>query len=222
MQRSAQRAIMSHASRRAFGYEIPDEAVPPLSGKTDRQIIAEINANLGLSNSNISSVTHEFLEGLREITPVYSTSDTVEALAGVYALVEYYHQHTDVTLALLTGNNRECAYFKLAPIGLEKYFGFGAFGCDHHDRRMLPPIAIERANTEFKMHRFTAEHTLVIGDAPGDIACAKANSIPILAVATGRYSVQELRDLGADAVLPNFSDKEQTIVTINTLLQFNH
>ena len=221
MQRGAQRAIMSHAARRAFGYEIPEDAVPPLSGKTDRQIIAEINTNLGLPTTNLEFTTDEFLEGLREITPKFSTEHTVQALAGACKIVEYYHHHANVELALVTGNNRECAYFKLAPIGLEKYFPFGAFGCDHHDRRMLPPLAIERANNAFPSHRFTHENTLVLGDAPGDIACAQANNIPILAVATGRYSVSELQALGADAVLENFSDTEHTITTINNLLQFN-
>ncbi|MBK9249478.1 MAG: HAD family hydrolase [Ignavibacteria bacterium] len=218
MERTAQRAIMSHASKRAFGYDIPENAVPQLSGKTDRQIIAEINANLGLSIASLEFITNEFLEGLREITPKFSTPFTVQALGGVVEIVEYFHHHSDVTLGLVTGNNRECAFFKLSPIGLDKYFSVGAFGCDHHDRRLLPPIAMQRAMDEVGLHTFTSDNTLIIGDAPGDIACAHANEIPILAVATGRYSFDELRDLGADAVLEDLSNTSKSISTINRLL----
>lgn len=219
MKRSAQRAIMRHAALQAFGYEIPETAVPLLSGKTDRQIIAEIVANLGLSTSALDSVTEKFLAGLREITPVHSTTLTVSALSGARELIEYCHDDDSLALALLTGNNRECAYFKLAPIGLGQYFPIGAFGCDHHDRRMLPPLAIERAHAAYANTEFTARNTLVIGDAPGDVACAQANGIPILAVATGRYSADELRALGADAVVADFSDRAQTISMINSLVQ---
>lgn len=219
MKRSAQRAIMRHAALQAFGYEIPESAVPPLSGKTDRQIIAEIVANLALSTADIETVTQKFLSGLREITPIHSTSLTVSALSGARELIEYCHEDTSVALALVTGNNRECAYFKLAPIGLERYFPIGAFGCDHHDRRMLPPLAMERAHSAYPNAEFTPQNTLVIGDAPGDIACAQANGIPILAVATGRYSADELRALGADAVVADFSDRAYIISTINSLVQ---
>ena len=48
--------------------------------------------------------------------------------------------------------------------------------------------------------RSHAEHVIVIGDTPHDVACARAvGAIPV-AVATGGFSVDELRATGADRV----------------------
>ncbi|NIP97762.1 MAG: hydrolase, partial [Akkermansiaceae bacterium] len=49
------------------------------------------------------------------------------------------------TLGLLTGNIAAGAGLKVSHFGLAGYFGFGAFGDDHHDRNELGPIAVERA-----------------------------------------------------------------------------
>lgn len=218
MKRSAQRAIMEYACNYALGYSVPTSAIPPLSGKTDRQIIAEILVNIGTSSDNNEQIVSNFLEGLRIATPIHSTPDTITMLDGVSQLIEFLYTHEDITLGLLTGNNRECAYFKLMPIDLDKYFTFGAFGCDHHDRRKLPPIAIQRGNQLVPNRPFSNSTTLIIGDAPGDVTCAKANDIPVLAVATGHFTEQELAQKGADAVINSFSDIDASIASIKKLL----
>ena len=43
------------------------------------------------------------------------------------------------------------------------------------------------------------DHTVVIGDTPRDIACARADGLRVIAVATGPYPVGALA--GADAVV---------------------
>ena len=57
---------------------------------------------------------------------------------------------------------------------------------------MLPPIARARAGG------WPRERTVVIGDTPRDIACARADGVRVVAVATGPFGVEELAD--ADAV----------------------
>jgi phosphoglycolate phosphatase len=42
---------------------------------------------------------------------------------------------------------------------------------------------------------------LVVGDTPRDVSAARAHGVPVVAVATGRYGVDELRQAGADGVL---------------------
>ncbi|MBI3260440.1 MAG: HAD hydrolase-like protein [Ignavibacteriae bacterium] len=218
MKRSAQRAIMEYACEYAIGYSVPPSAIPPLSGKTDKQIIREILANLEISQTENEAITIDFLEGLRIATPKHSSEETINVLINVKELVKHLHNHPDFQLALLTGNNRDCAYSKLMPTGLDIYFPFGAFGCDHHDRKKLPPIAIERGNIFTRQNHFSADTTLIIGDAPGDVSCAKANDIPVLAVATGLFSVEELQQEGANLVLKNFSNLDTSVEAIQSLL----
>jgi phosphoglycolate phosphatase-like HAD superfamily hydrolase len=49
---------------------------------------------------------------------------------------------------------------------------------------------------------------LVIGDTPRDIQCAHAHGCRCLAVATGPFSTDELRDAGADFLLDDLSDPD--------------
>jgi phosphoglycolate phosphatase-like HAD superfamily hydrolase len=97
-------------------------------------------------------------------------------------------------LALVTGNLEPIARLKLERAGIGHYFepGQGGFGSDHHNRAKLPAIARERAGD------WPRERTVVIGDTPRDIACARADDVRVAAVATGLFGVEALAD--ADAV----------------------
>ena len=53
---------------------------------------------------------------------------------------------------------------------------------------------------------FPAEAAVVIGDTPYDIQCARAGGVRMLAVATGRHTVQELEKFGAEFVLEDLTD----------------
>jgi len=121
-------------------------------------------------------------------------------LAGVTGLLEHLASRNGVTLGLLTGNIAGGAASKVRHFGLADYFPFGAYGCDHHDRNRLGPIALHRAAAHAG-RSFTAEEIWVIGDTPKDIACAKAIGARCLAVATGRFTVEELAAYGADLSL---------------------
>ena len=96
--------------------------------------------------------------------------------------------------SLVTGNFERVARLKLARAGIGDWFaeGQGAFGSDAEDRELLPPIARARAGD------WPRERTVVIGDTPRDIACARADGLRVVAVATGPFAVSELAD--ADAV----------------------
>jgi phosphoglycolate phosphatase len=98
-------------------------------------------------------------------------------------------------LALVTGNLEPIARVKLARAGIGDYFepGQGGFGSDHLDRDELPAIARARAGD------WPRDRTVVIGDTPRDIACARADRVRVAAVATGPFAVEALAD--ADAVV---------------------
>jgi len=100
-------------------------------------------------------------------------------------------------LSLVTGNLEAIAHAKLARAGLGGYFerGQGGFGSDHHARAELPPIARRRASRP----PWARERTVVIGDTPRDIACARADEVRVVAVATGPFAIEALAD--ADAVV---------------------
>jgi phosphoglycolate phosphatase-like HAD superfamily hydrolase len=99
---------------------------------------------------------------------------------------------------------------KLARAGLGKWFSSapGGFGSDSEDRAALPAIARRRAG------HVSREQTIVIGDTPRDIACARADGVRCVAVATGQYGADELSE--ADAVARDAAELRDTLESIQS------
>ena len=72
---------------------------------------------------------------------------------------------------------------------------------------MLPGIARRRAGADGVA--FPRERTIVIGDTPRDIFCARADDVRCLAVTTGPYDAGQLRD--ADAVASNAAELRELL-----------
>jgi phosphoglycolate phosphatase-like HAD superfamily hydrolase len=121
-------------------------------------------------------------------------------LPGVPELLRSLAARDDVRLALLTGNYEPVARLKLRRAGIGRFFatGQGAFGSDSEDRTDLPAIARRRA--ALNGVAYPRERTIVIGDTPRDIACARADGVRCIAVASGHYTSAKLRDAAADVV----------------------
>ena len=113
-------------------------------------------------------------------------------------MLDWLAQREGVRLGLLTGNYEPIARLKLKRAGIGWAFppGQGAFGSDAEDRTALPAIARRRAGTPHAPHPRQA--TIVIGDTPRDIACARADGLRCVAVASGPFSSEALMD--ADTV----------------------
>ncbi len=122
---------------------------------------------------------------------------TGRVLPGVIDLLEHLKALPGIATGLLTGNIALGAAAKMRHFGLERYFAFGAYGCDHADRNELGPVAMRRAS-EYVGRVFTPGETMVIGDTPKDICCARAIGARSLAVATGVFGKAELEASAAE------------------------
>jgi phosphoglycolate phosphatase len=131
-------------------------------------------------------------------------------MPGARELLDALSVFPDAYLALLTGNYREAAAIKLTHFEIFDYFEWGAFSDDSADRNALVPIARGRAET-YDVPAAALERIIVIGDTPHDIACAKCAGARSVAVATGGYSMDDLRAAGADEVVADLSDTQQVI-----------
>lgn len=220
VERTASRAMLRRVVEEIFAIELPTSFEFQLGGKTDYQIMTETAQMLGLPVELVEEKRLQIHQTLTDHTAQLSNPETMRILEGVGHLVEHFAERNDVALALLTGNLETTAYLKLRPHGLDKHFPIGAFGSDHIDRAMLPPIAWQRANAHYvRVHgdhiNFQAQNTLIIGDTLNDIRCAKAHGIKTLAVATGPVGIETLHKAGAEFVVENFADM-QAIVDIAT------
>ncbi len=106
-------------------------------------------------------------------------------------------------LSLVTGNLEAVARLKLRRAGLGDWFapGQGGFGSDHEDRAALPAVARRRAGRRCTPPEGPCARaaTVVIGDTPLDIACARADGVRCVAITTGPFGRTALA--GADAVV---------------------
>jgi phosphoglycolate phosphatase-like HAD superfamily hydrolase len=198
---STEHAQAIHAAiKRVYHVDIPVDRVEA-AGRTDFAIarsiltLADVSAERideGLANLRLAAVE----EYARRVPG--DLSDHVAP--HIPEVLDELGQRGDVRHSLVTGNLEPIARMKLRAAGIGRHFpdGQGAFGSDSEDRAELPGIARARAGNH------APQDTVVIGDTPRDIACARADGVRVIAVATGPYGVDELRH--ADAVCRDASE----------------
>jgi phosphoglycolate phosphatase len=136
-----------------------------------------------------------------------------EAMAAVAKL-------DDVMQTVLTGNSRPNALLKLRAFGLDGYvdFDIGGYGSEAYPKGTLLRVARLRAADKHG-GTFGEDATVYVADSPRDVDAAKIGGARSLAVASGRASAAELRDAGADAVLPDLTDTTVLITVITRLTE---
>ena len=180
----------------------------PVAGRTDWIILHDALTKAGHDLDEdlfvrMREAHHRYLreeidqpgEGVKDVMP------------GIRTLLPALQSRDDMSLGLLTGNFEEAARIKLGHFDLWDYFRCGAFGDDAADRNKLVPFAVDRAR-ECGLGTFDYGDVVVIGDTPHDVACAVAVGAMPVAVATGNFTVDQLRATGAPIVLEDLSDTD--------------
>jgi phosphoglycolate phosphatase-like HAD superfamily hydrolase len=173
----------------------------PLYGNTDLGIIravlrgqgvpeAEIEAKLPQMIAAMCAEVERNAAGLRpELCP--SVEELLKRLAAAGKL-----------LAVASGNLERIAWQKLETSGLRRFFAFGAFS----DQRELRADIIRWAVDEARRRLGNAATVYVVGDTPSDIQAARAAGVPVIAVATGIFSLPELQSQQPDLCVSCFTE----------------
>jgi len=172
------------------------------AGRTDPRIVIDLVTAAGVPEGEAREKLPRMRKLYVERLAGGLDRQGMRLLPGVEETLERLAAREDVVLALLTGNWEPGARAKLSRFDLNRFFDFGAFGCDGVDRSELPPVALDRAEQALG-RRFEPAETLIIGDSVHDVSCARDHGIPCLAVSTGRTSSERLRAAGADWVVPD-------------------
>lgn len=105
-------------------------------------------------------------------------------------------------LGLVTGNIEAAAHIKLARARLNRFFSFGGYGSDSADRTEVTKAALSRGEL-ISGGTLKDGACIAVGDTPRDIKAGHGAGIHVVGVATGSYSIEELRASGANWVLDN-------------------
>jgi phosphoglycolate phosphatase len=172
------------------------------AGRTDKSLVLEIAQRLGIPRDTVANNWQQVCGVLTEMAFELIGPATVSAMPGAEQCIEsatamgFHH-------AIVSGNIRTIGLHKLYSAMPGVPLHIGAFGNEFADRAMLPPLAIERYNQHHGTS-FTAQSSVVVGDAPPDIVCAHVNNIPCVALALGSYNAAQLAEAGANCVREGF------------------
>jgi phosphoglycolate phosphatase len=183
-----------------------------LDGMTDRAIARALLAAegdqaipldhrmRGIGEAEIDAVLLRYLEALAE----ECARQVYVAQPGIPELIGRLRARADVLLGLCTGNLARGAELKLTSAGLWGAFRFGGYGSDAEPRPEIVRTAWKRAQ------ELGARDALVIGDTPRDVLAAHEAGLPACGVATGRWSIQQLGEHGAEVLLEDFTDLQES------------
>ena len=198
--RGGNKRAMLRAGVSVYGDRFSLEGVDR-SGRLDAHILEDAASRMG------ETVRPEHLDGFRRqyASELTHELEGQQEMPGAVAWVRRLEQIDQVRLGLVTGNFESAAAVKIPAIGLDfNAFTANGFG-DRGERRADLVVRARSACPEVILH-----HTLIIGDTPRDIACARENGCPCLCVATGDYSAGQLYDAGAPFVVDSLVEPEAT------------
>ena len=205
-----QRASVEHAAalhralREVHGELDTESARVTAAGRTDGAIARDILVACGLQTDRIDAEVEAVARATAAAYEEMCPASLAEKVApGILDLLPALHADAErYRFSLVTGNFEPVARLKLARAGIGSYFepGQGGFGTDAEAREELPPIARARAGD------WPRERTVVIGDTPNDIACARADGLRVIAVTTGPFTRDALE--AADAVADTAGELE--------------
>ena len=214
----AHKAAFISALRQVYGFPATLDGVP-LAGMLDSQIARLALARHGLAASDVDArlVEAAALMGEAYEAAVAHGSRVEHLLPGTVVLAEHLRD-AGFGLGVLTGNVRSVARAKLAAAGIDTLLPVGAYGDTAEARSHLIPIALQDAERHYGT-AFPLERTVLIGDTPRDIEAARAGGAWVIAVATGRSTVEQLAACSPDAVFPDLSDTQAILTVIQELVE---
>lgn len=209
------RLAMIAALEEVFGTAGPVDDYQ-MGGKVDHRIITDLMTSAGFTPEEIKAKINLVCDHMAVKALAIFPGKEMSVCTGVKPLLQALSQREDALLGLLTGNICRTAPIKLAAAGLNPLqFRVGAYGCDALDRNALPAIAMQRAG-EMSGDAFAGHNTVIIGDTPADILCARAGQAMAVAVASGWHSMSTLSQYQPDFLFANLSDTTAVVEALLT------
>ncbi|MPZ23958.1 MAG: HAD hydrolase-like protein [Dehalococcoidia bacterium] len=177
------------------------------SGRTDYGIFFDSLDYGGFDKSDFQGQLERFkavyLRRLDELLPERNGA----VLPGVLRVIEALALR-QTPQGVATGNFKGGAELKLRHFGLDRWLRGGGYGDSSAVRADLVAEAAASIRAE---HGAVDGGVYVIGDTPLDVEAAHANGYVAVAVATGRYSIDELLACGAHHAFQDLTDVEQVL-----------
>ena len=184
---------------RVTGFEVTLAGVL-LHGSTDTAILREACRQAGVPPDVLEARTEAILEAMRVKVAERRNELDLIRMPGVEEALKHLARKGAV-LGVASGNLEMIGWIKIEQAGLREWFRFGGFSDQFPIRAELIGQAAAKAR------ELTGKSNIcVVGDTPRDIEAARANSLSVIAVATGHYTFDELVKLQPEACATSLID----------------
>jgi phosphoglycolate phosphatase-like HAD superfamily hydrolase len=186
--------------QRVTGFEVTLAGIV-LQGSTDTGILREACNQAGVPPEVLEAHTEAILAAMGKTVAEQRHAMDLVCMPGVEDALRHLARR-GALLGIATGNLEMIGWMKVEQAGLREWFRFGGFS-DHFPIRS--ELVAYAANKAREMAGDDAR-VCVVGDTPRDIEAARANSLPVIAVATGRYGFDELMELRPEVCATSLAD----------------
>ncbi|MBO0805895.1 MAG: haloacid dehalogenase-like hydrolase [Nocardiopsaceae bacterium] len=214
------RPAYAEAFRKVTGR--PLVQLPQLAGRTEPEAFFDALARNGVSLRDDESERLVGPFGAELATALEARKEQLVAegqlLPGAEQALAAVAQADGVVQSVLTGSSRPNAALKLRAFRLDRYLDMsvgGFAGSDPYPKGALLELTRQRAEEKYRT-RFGGTATIYVADSPRDVEAASIAGAKSVAVASGRASSGELRDSGADVVLPDLTAPRALIRAITS------
>lgn len=189
-----------HALKLLSGRDLTIDGVVA-HGNVDVGILRDAFALAGIEEGDWRPRIKEAQHAMGDFVAARKQELRTTVLPSVHVLLKHL-KAKGATLGVATGNLASIGRLKLENADLWQYFDFGGWSDDHETRTDVFRAAIASARNL----RGTDASICVLGDTPADVAAAHGNGLPVIAVATGVYPSDVLRESTPELLLQSFSD----------------
>jgi len=186
--------------QRVTGFEITLAGIL-LHGSTDTAILREACHQAGVPPEVLEERTEAILEAMRNAVVERRQEMDLIRMPGVEETLDHLARR-GALLGVATGNLEVIGWIKIEQAGLRQWFRFGGFS-DHFPIR---GELIGQAALKAREIAGRGASICVVGDTPRDIEAARANFLSLIAVATGKYSCDELLKYQPEACVSSLAD----------------
>jgi phosphoglycolate phosphatase-like HAD superfamily hydrolase len=188
------------ALQKHFGLQCKIDGVP-LHGNTDTGILRAVLAREGVAAAEFDAKRAAIFAEMCEEVEKNREQVRSELCPGIARLLQHLRQRKRL-LGLATGNLERIGWIKVETAGVRDYFSFGAFSDGHETRADI----FRDALNEVRKRLGDAAVVCFVGDTIHDVTAAQASGAPVIAVATGIFSFEQLAESQPDVCVRSCED----------------
>lgn len=194
---------LHQAMLEAYGVDATIEGIP-YHGMTDLSILRAALAREGIDGATFESTLPQALEIVCREVEAHRKQIAPAVCPGIPQFLKLL-QAEGKLLGVASGNLESVGWHKIEAAALREYFSFGSFSDRSEQRSQIFRNALGHVTRQLGPDA----KACFVGDTPSDVKAAREVGACIIAVATGAFSLDELKACSPDLCIPHCAQLAQ-------------